>query len=130
MSSASRGGSVSGDGHGEEVSAPALRAEHDDLAQKLAARGSIDVMRRFSYTAFVALITAGLSVKLAYDRWFSIRPNRFKGPPVYFFIALAITIALLAYAAVLFRRARRIMRGEDALFARMRELRDRLRLDP
>ena len=121
---------MSGESGSEERATAALRAEHDDLAGKLAVRRSIDVMRRFSYTAFAALLTAGLSVKLAYDRWFSIRPNRFKGPPVYFFIALAITIVLVASAIVLFRRARRLMLGEDALFARMRALRDRLGLDP
>ncbi len=108
----------------------ALRAEHDDLARRLSVRRSIDVMRRFAYTAFAAFITAGLSAKLAYDRWFSIRPNRFKGPPVYFFIALAVTIVLAAVAAVLLIRARRLMRGEDELFARMRALRDQLELDP
>src|SRR5512133_1984241 len=102
----------------------ALRAEHDDLARRLAVRRSIDVMRRFAYTAFAAFITAGLSAKLAYDRWFSIRPTRFKGPPIYFFVALAVTIVLVVVGAVLITRARRLMRAEDELFARMRTIRD------
>ncbi len=114
----------------EGASPAALQAEHDELARKLAVRRSIDVMRRFAYTAFAAVITSGLTVKLAWDRWFSIRPNRFRGPPVYFFIALTVTITLLAISAILFVRARRLMRAEDALFARMRALRERLGLDP
>jgi hypothetical protein len=107
-----------------------LRAEHDDLAARLAARASIDQVRRGAYVGFAGLIAAGLSVKLAYDRWFSTRAIRFKGPPVYFFAALVVALVLLGIAAVAFARARRLMRTEDALFRRMRELRDRLELDP
>lgn len=114
----------------DELAKLALRAEHDELARGLAVRRSIDVMRRFAYTAFTAFITAGLSGKLAFDRWVSIRPNRFRGPPVYFFIALAITVVLVVISVVLLNRARRMMRGEDVLFARMREIRDQLELDP
>lgn len=113
-----------------EGSPVALQAEHDELASALAARRSIDVLRRFAYTAFAAFITSGLSAKLAWDRWFSLRPNRFRGPPVYFFVALAVTVVLAVASVVLLVRARRLMRTEDALFARMRSLRDRLGLDP
>ncbi len=107
-----------------------LRAEHDALAAALAVRRSIDLMRRFAYAAFAGFIGAGLSAKLAYDRWFSVRVTRFKGPPIYFFAALAATIVLVVLAAVFLVRARRLMRSEDALFARLRALRDRLGLDP
>ena len=107
-----------------------LRAEHDQLAGRLATRRSIDLIRRGAYSGFTGLIAAGLSVKLAYDRWFSTRAIRFKGPPVYFFVALALALVLLAVAGVAVARARRLMREEDALFRRMRELRQRLELDP
>ncbi len=110
--------------------AAALRAEHDALAQELAARRSIEVARRGAITGFAGLIATGLAVKLAFDRWFSTRALRFKGPPVYFFAALALALVLLGVAAIAFTRARRLMRTEDALFQRMRELRDRLGLDP
>ncbi len=108
----------------------ALRAEHDALLARLAVRRSIDHMRRFAYAAFAAFIAAGLSVKLAHDRWFSVRPNRFRGPPVYFFVALAAMAVLAVVATVQLLRARRLMRAEDALFARMQALRGRLGIDP
>lgn len=107
-----------------------LRAEHDALASRLAARRSIDLVRRGAYTAFAGLISVGLSIKLAVDRWFSVRPTRFKGPPVFFFAALAVALVLVVLAAVAFARARRLMRGEDAEFARLRALREQLELDP
>jgi hypothetical protein len=56
--------------------------------------------------------------------------NRFQGPPVYFLVTLAAALVLVGVAAVLFARGRRLMRAEDALFARMRQLRARLELDP
>lgn len=108
----------------------ALRREHDALAAQLAVRRSIDLMRRFAYCAFAGFITGGLSAKLAWDRWFSVRVTRFKGPPIYFLVALAVTLVLVLVAARDLVRARQLMRSEDALYARMRELRDRLGLDP
>ncbi len=86
-----------------------LRREHDALAEQLATRRSIDLVRRGAYTGFAAFIAGGLSVKLAYDRWFSTRVARFRGPPVYFFVALAATLVLVALAARYFVRARRLM---------------------
>jgi hypothetical protein len=107
-----------------------LRREHDRLAEQLSARRSIDLLRGTAYAGFAGLITSGLSAKLAYDRWFSVRVTRFKGPPVYFLIALVVTVILVVVAAVLFARARRFMRSEDVQFARLRQLRARLGLDP
>jgi hypothetical protein len=107
-----------------------LRAEHDALAERLAARRSIDLVRRGAYTGFAGFIAVGLAAKLAYDRWFSIRLTRFKGPPVFFFTAAAIAAVLVALAVYFLLRARRLMREEDAQFARMSELRRRLELDP
>lgn len=106
-----------------------LRAEHDALAERLAVRRSVDHVRRGAYAGFVGLVSALLSVKLAYDRWFSVKATRFKGPPV-FFIAAAIVAGLLAaYAGWCAARARRLMRAEDADFARLQDLRRRLGLE-
>ena len=107
-----------------------LRSEHDVLAERLAARRSIDLVRRGAYVGFAGFIASGLSVKLGFDRWFSTRATRFRGPPVFFFIALAAALVLVVAAALLFARARRHMRAADAQFARMQELRRRLELDP
>jgi len=108
-----------------------LRAEHDAVAERLASRRSIDHVRRGAYAAFLSLLTAGLAGKLAYDRWFSVRVTRFQGSPAYFFLAAAAAAALLvAFTAWSLGRAARLMRTEDADFARLRELRARLGLDP
>lgn len=107
-----------------------LRAEHDRLAERLAARRSIDLVRRGAYVGFAGFIASGLAVKLGFDRWLSTRATRFRGPPVFFFAALALAVVLAVACAVLVVRARRHMRAEDAQFERMRELRKRLELDP
>ena len=119
----------SGDGEATDDVA-ALRREHDELAGRLAARRSIDEMRKAAYASFFGLVSTGLSVKLAWDRWYSERLVRFEGPPLFFFIAVAVTAVVLAFATAAFVRARRHMRREDQEFARLRELRARLRLDP
>jgi hypothetical protein len=105
-----------------------LRAEHDELATRLAHRRSIDEARKAVYTGFFGAIAVGLSAKLAFDRWLSTRVTAFKGPPVFFFCAVAVAAVLLALAATWWLRARRHMRTEDALFARFQELRARLGL--
>ncbi len=122
--------SAPGVGQPQPGSAGDLRAEHDRLAERLGVRRSIDLVRSGAYTGFVGFIASGLAVKLAYDRWVSVRATRFRGPPVFFFAALSLALVLLAIALYLFLRARRHMRVEDALFARMQELRRRLELDP
>ncbi|HET8539245.1 MAG TPA: hypothetical protein VFL83_05180 [Anaeromyxobacter sp.] len=112
----------------------ALRAEHDALARKLAVRRSVDATRRALYLAFAGLISVGLTLKLAWDRWGVLAPGAVRkvhaGPPLLFLLAAALAVTLLALAARAFRRARALGREEDALFARFRALRDRLRLDP
>ncbi len=108
----------------------ALRAEHDRLASKLASRRSIDAMRRGAYAGFALVVTGGLSVKLAHDRWGPYHPLIFKAPPVFFYLALAAALTCLAVACISFAQARRHMLIEDADFARLRALRDRLELDP
>ena len=109
--------------------ARALRAEHDDLARQLHARASIDELRKAAYTGFAGLVAVGLSVKLAFDRWLSVRVDRFHGPPVYFFAALGLALLLLALAGRWALRSRGHMRREDALYVRFRALRAELGLD-
>ncbi len=105
------------------------RAEHDALAERLAVRRSVDHWRKAAYGAFLSTVLAGMAAKLAYDRWWSTRATRFRGPPIFFFAAVALALGALAYVAVQARRARRLRRGEEAEFARFRELRERLGLD-
>jgi hypothetical protein len=113
--------------------APALRAEHDALAKRLEARRSIDEVRKALYELFFGLISAGLAVKLAFDRWGPPKPGVVRkihtGPPLFFYLALAVTIVVLLLAIRGFLRTRRLMREEDALFARYRTLRATLGLD-
>ncbi len=112
----------------------ALRAEHDALGERLAARRSIDVLRRALYTLFVGLISVGLTVKLAWDRWGTLKPGVVRkvlpGRPLFFLLALALTLVLLSLAIRGLVRARALMRDEDALFTRFRQLRDRLGIEP
>jgi uncharacterized membrane protein len=107
-----------------------LRAEHDALAASLAARASIDHARRGAYLGFATLLVVGLSLKLGFDRWFSTRVARFRGPPVLFYLAATMALVLLVLTVLEVVRARRLMRAEDARFARLRALRLRLELDP
>lgn len=112
----------------------ALRAEHDALARRLEARASIDVARRGAYQIFAGMIAVGTSIALAWDRWGRLKPGMtrkvMKGPPVFLYVATAVAVVLLAVAIRSFLRARRLMRDEDALYARFTALRRALRLDP
>lgn len=110
-----------------------LRAEHDALAERLAVRTSIDWARKAFYQIFAGLLAVGLTVKLAWDRWGTLRPGVARklhtGPPLFLWIAGAVAILLLLVAIRSFARARRLMREEDAEWARYRELRSALGLD-
>ena len=112
----------------------ALRAEHDALGERLAVRRSIDVLRTALYLAFFGLLSVGLTVKLAWDRWGPLKPGAVRkaltGPPLFFLVALAVALVLLSLAIRGLVRARAMMREEDALFAKFRALRDRLGLEP
>jgi hypothetical protein len=109
--------------------ARALRAEHDDLARQLARRSSIDEARKAVYAGFAAFIAAGVTVKLAIDRWITERASAVGARPLFFLAALAVTGVVAALAARWALRSRRQMRGEDALYARFRQLRAELGLD-
>jgi hypothetical protein len=113
--------------------AAALRAEHDALGARLAVRRSVDWTRKALYLLFFGLISVGLTIKLAWDRWGVLKPGVVRkvqpGRPLFFMMALAVALLLLALAIRGFLRARALAREEDALFARFRALRARLGLD-
>jgi hypothetical protein len=112
----------------------ALRAEHDALAKKLEVRRSIDESRKALYLVFFGLISVGLTVKLAWDRWGALKPGVVRrlhaGPPLFLWLATAVAVVLLSLAIRSFLRVRRLQREEDALFAHYRALREALRLEP
>ena len=111
----------------------ALRAEHDALAEKLAARRSVDHVRSGAYVGFAALIGVGLSVKLAWDRWGPPRAGVVRkiphGLPLFFILAVVATLVLALVAGRALWRAATLRREEDALFTRLRALREALGLD-
>ena len=112
----------------------ALRAEHDDLARRLEVRRSIDVARRGAYQLFAGLIAVGAAIALAWDRWGTLKPGMVRkavtGPPFFLYLATAAAVILLLLAIRSLRLVRRLMREEDALFARLRALRGMLGLEP
>jgi hypothetical protein len=110
----------------------ALRAEHDALAARLAVRGSVDLVQRGGVLTFFTVLAFGMSCKLAWDRWGWLpvgRPPPPPGIPLWFLLALLVTLVLLGLALRAFRQAGALRREEDALFDRMRGLRRRLELD-
>lgn len=114
--------------------AEALRAEHDSLAGRLAVRPSVDALRRGLYQGFFGLLSVGLTVKLGWDRWGTLAQGVARkahpGPPLFLWIATALALVLLALAIRSLLRSRRLARDEDALFARFRELRRVLGVEP
>ena len=117
-----------------DASPDTLRAEHDALLARLAVRRSIDEVRKGSYLVFAGLLGAGLSVKLAWDRWGIPKPGVVRklraGPPILLWTVVAAAIALLVLAIRAFLRARRLMGEEDALHARLLGIRGALGLGP
>ncbi len=113
--------------------AAALRAEHDDLAQRLEVRPSIDELKKGLMRLFVGLIATGLTVKLGWDRWGVLKPGVLRkfhrGPPLFLWIATAAAVVLLVLSVRALLRARRLGREEDRLFARYRQLRAELGIE-
>ena len=110
----------------------ALRAEHDELAGRVAARRSIDDVRKGAYAAFGLVMSAGLTVKFAWDRWgWGPRPTRPPGRyPLLFLVALGSPSSSRPSRWRAFRRARaRHAGGGRGDFARLREIRGRLGID-
>ena len=114
---------------GEEA---ALRAEHEELARRVAARTSIDDVRRGAYASFALFVSTGLAAKFAWDRWgWGPRPARAPGRyPILFLLAAGVALVLAVVTVRAFVRARRTMRVEDRDFARLREIRARLGIEP
>jgi hypothetical protein len=117
----------------DAASRESLRAEHDALAGRLAVRTSIDWARKAFYQLFAGLIAVGLTVKLAWDRWGALRPGvvrkLHRGPPLFLWIAGAAAVLLLLVAIRSFAKSRRLMREEDAQWARYRAIRAELGID-
>jgi len=112
--------------------AAALRSEHDALAERLATRASVDRMKEGGVLTFFSVIAVGMSCKLAWDRWGWLPVRRLappREPPIFFLLALAAAVVLVASAVRAFVRAARLRREEQVLFARFTELRARLELD-
>lgn len=109
----------------------ALRVEHDELAGRVATRHSIDDVRKGAYASFALVMTAGLSVKFAWDRWgWGVRSAKPLGRyPLLFLAALGLSLLLAILATAAFLRARRAMKGEDRDFGRLREVRQQLGMD-
>jgi hypothetical protein len=114
-----------------EPEVSALLAEQDELAARVAVRRSIDDVRRGAYASFGLVVSFGLSVKFAWDRWgWGPRPTRPPGRyPLLFLGALLLSLFLLYVAFSAFRRARRVMKVEDRDFARLQEIRKTLGMD-
>jgi hypothetical protein len=108
-----------------------LRLEHDDLAGRVATRRSIDDVRKGAYASFALVMTTGLSVKFAWDRWgWGIRSTKPVGRyPLLFLGALALSLFLAFVAVAAFRRATRAMKDEDNDFGRLRDIRRQLGMD-
>jgi hypothetical protein len=111
----------------------ALRVEHDELARKLEIRRSIDELRVAAYAGFATLISFGLTLKFAWDRW---GWSKLAKPPIrgrypLLFLAGLLLFAGLGYVTLRALRRARVHRAEEeALYGRFRELRQVLRLDP
>jgi len=111
-----------------------LRAEHDALGARLATRRSVDELRKGLYQVFAGLLSVGLVVKLGWDRFGAASTGVVKkahtGPPVFLWLTMAVAVVLLSLAVLSLLRSRRLAREEDLLFARFRELRRALGIEP
>jgi len=106
----------------------ALRAEHDALAERLAARASIVEVRRASIALFFGFLGVGLSGKLGWDRWGIVKPGDIPpepqhGPPLHIWAAILAACFAFALSIRWFLAAKRLLAEEDALYARFKELR-------
>lgn len=111
-----------------------LRLEHDELARRLESRPSVEVARQALVLGFAGLMSLGIGWALFTYRYGKVPSELAERHPTAFVAAvvLACTVSalLVARGLVVFRRSRRMAREEAALFARLRELRRALGLDP
>jgi hypothetical protein len=110
----------------------ALRAEHDRIAEEIGTRLSVDHVQNGGVLSFFSFIAAGLTAKLAWDRWGWLPVNRPPPPPgipAWFLMALVVAAVLIGFAVREFLRARALRVVEDEKFRRLLELRRELELD-
>jgi hypothetical protein len=112
----------------------ALRADHDQLAGRLAERASVDEARRALLLFFLGLVAGGISLALIWDRYAELPSKAARahpGPFVAGFVALgAMAVCLLVLGGMVSFRARRTARDEAALLERLHELRRALGMEP
>ena len=98
----------------------AARVELESLRAQLASRTSTVHFAHTGVSLVVAFIFTGAAAKLFWD---SIRFPRWG------LLALLVAVALVAYAAVQYRRGKRELARELALFESLKGVRHSLRLD-
>lgn len=118
----------------QEHGDPAVRAEHDALAKQLAARPSVEVLRRAAILGFLGLVSFGVAWSLLWDRYGKTPTKTALAHTELYRAGFMITglgaLALFVLCLLALLRWRRIAREEDQRFARLRELRRALGIDP
>jgi len=113
---------------------PALRVEHDAVAQRLAVRPSVEALRWAATYGFLGLVAFGISWGLTWDRYGKTpTPHALAHTDLYRFGALLTFLASVVLAVlcvVALTRWRRLAREEDQLFEKLRALRRALGIDP
>lgn len=113
---------------------PAVRAEHDALAKRLAVRPSVEALRWAATYGFLGLVAFGVSWGLTWDRYGKTpTPHALAHTDLYRLGALLTFVAsvvLVVLCGVTLARWRRLAREEDQLFERLRALRRALGIDP
>ncbi len=110
----------------------ALRAEHDRIAEEIGTRRSVDHVQTGGVLAFFSFIGAGMTAKLAWDRWGWLPVNKPPAPPgipMWFMLALLAAAVLIGFTIREFRRAAALRAVEEAKFHRLLALRKELGLD-
>ncbi|HET6438240.1 MAG TPA: hypothetical protein VFG59_09280 [Anaeromyxobacter sp.] len=111
-----------------------LAAEHRALSERLASRASVDHARRGVLLLFLALVVAGLSCTLFWDRFGRPPSEAVRAHPLLSaanpFVVFALGAALSFFAGRALSRARRLARTEASQFARLLEVRRALEIDP
>jgi membrane protein YdbS with pleckstrin-like domain len=98
-----------------------LRAEHDQLMDRLSARRSTEHFAHASIATFIALIIAGAAGKLFWD----------EGTVYLVWVVLGAVLAtgLLVHAVIRYVRGHRALSSEQREFARLEALRRSLGID-
>ena len=102
------------------TSSPSPQEQLEQLQAELASRQSIVHFAHSGVATMAALIVGGASAKLFHD---SLRT------PILAWLAALVSLGLLAYAVVHYRRGRRCMHEEARRYETLLELRRALKLD-